>query len=86
MSILLEMGKRTARSIDGDMREVGTTKPFYLGVEVRKVAPLQQRVVAEIDPGRHILGAERHLLGLGEVSTTRSEQPADHADRENFLR
>ena len=66
MPVLLEMRHRAFGRIDRDMGEVRTAQPLDLGVEIGKVAPLQQRIVREIDARRHILGAESNLLGLGE--------------------
>ncbi len=46
--------------------EVGAPEATELRVEVREEAPLQQRIVREIE-ARHDVGrAERDLLGLGE--------------------
>src|ERR1700753_4298995 len=42
VAVLLEMRKRALRRIDGDVGEVWTSQPFQLGVEVGKVAALQQ--------------------------------------------
>ena len=66
MPILLEVGHRTARRIDRQVSKVGAAQPLELGVKVREVAPLQQRIVGEINAGRHILRAEGHLFRLGK--------------------
>src|SRR3546814_14340947 len=59
-----------------------------LGVEVREVAPLKQRVIAEVDAGRHILRAERHLFGFSEevVDDAVEHEPPDDAYWQVLLR
>ncbi len=66
VAVLLEMCERTLRRVDRHVREVRAAQPLHLRVEVGEVAALQQRVVAEVDAGRDVLGHERDLLGLGE--------------------
>ncbi len=66
VAVLLEVVHRAARGVDRDVGEVRPAQPLKLGVEVGEVAALQQGVVAEADAGDDILGAERHLFGLGE--------------------
>jgi len=66
VAILLEMRKGTLRRIDGQVGEVGPAKPFQLGVETGEVPALQQRIIAEVDARRHVLGHEADLLGLRE--------------------
>ena len=88
MAVLLEMSKRTLRRVDRNMREVGTPQAFELGIEIRKIAPLQERIVPKVDAGHDILRAEGNLLGLGEkvVDTAIEHQPADAPNRYLFLR
>ena len=49
MAVLLEMGERTFRRVDRNMGEVRAAEPLQLGVEIGKVAALQQRIVGEVD-------------------------------------
>ena len=65
----------------------GPTEPLELGIEVGEVAPLEQRVVAEVDAGHDVLGAEGDLFGLGEevVDGAVEDQPADAAHRHQLL-
>ena len=88
MAVLLEMGERAFRRIDRDVREVRTAEPLQLGIEIGKIAALQQRIVGEVDAGRHVLGHERDLLGLGEeiVRHAVEHQPADRDRRQHFFR
>src|SRR3546814_4097885 len=46
--VLLEVRHRAFGRIDRDMGEVRAAQSFDLGIEIRKIAPLQQRVVREI--------------------------------------
>src|SRR5271166_6108914 len=64
--VLLEGCEGALRCIDGQEGEVRRTEPFYLGVEVGKVAALQKRVVREVYPGQDVLCAKRDLLRLCE--------------------
>ena len=66
VAILLEVRERASRRINRDMREVRAPEPLELGVEVGKVASLQQGVVGEINAGRNVLCHERDLFRLGE--------------------
>ena len=70
------------------MREVGPTQAFELGIEIRKVAALQQWVIAEVDAWHDILGAEGDLFGFGEkvVDTSIEHQPAHFAYWKQFFR
>ena len=81
------MVERTPRRIDRQMSEVWTAKPLQLGVEVREVPSLKQRIVGEVDTRNDIAGMECDLLGLGEeiVDATVKHQPADDPDRDLFL-
>ena len=58
--------KGQLRRVDRDMREVRAAQTFDLRVEIREIAALQQRIVAEVDAGRNVLRHEGDLLGLGE--------------------
>ena len=82
------MMERTFRRVDRDMREVRAAEPLQLRVEIGEVAALQQRIVGEVDAGRHVLGHERDLLGLGEeiVGHAVEHQAADRDRRQQFLR
>ena len=55
---------------------------------IRKVASLQQRIVAEVDARRHVLRAERHLLGLGKkiVDHAVEHETAHDPHGEDFFR
>ncbi len=69
------------------MREVRATKTLELGVEVREVAALEQRVVGEVDAGDDVLRAEGDLLGLGEevVDSAVEHEAAHAANRDELL-
>src|SRR6185369_7309637 len=88
MAILLKIVERALRRIDRYVGEIRSPQALHLGIEVGKIASLQQRVVSEIDPGNNIVGAERHLLGLGEevVNATVEDEPPDPPDRHLFFR
>lgn len=87
MAILLEMREGTLRRIDGQVGEVWPAKPFQLGVEIGEVPALQQRIIAEVDARRHVLGHEGDLLGLGEevVGHAVKHQPSDRLRLQYFL-
>ena len=87
VAVLLEVGDRALRGVDREVREVRAAEALQLGVEVREVAALQQRVVGEVDAGDDVLGAERDLLGLGEEVVDRAveHEPADAAHRHQLL-
>ncbi len=76
------------RRIDRDLVEVRPAQARELGVDVGVDAPLQQRVVGEVDPRDHVGRAEGHLLGLGEevVRIAVQDQAPDRAHRHQFLR
>src|SRR5690606_15933146 len=63
-------------------------EPLQLRVEVREIAALQQRIIREVDAGRHVLRHERDLLGLGEeiVRHAVEHQAADGYRLEDFFR
>ena len=87
VAVLLEMVERTSGRIDRQMSEVRTAKPLQLGVEVREIPSLQQRIVAEVDARNDIAGVERHLLGLGEeiVDAAVQHEPPDDSNRDLLL-
>lgn len=64
MAILLEIREGTLWCIDRQMGEIRSAQAFQLGVEIGKIAALQQGVIAEINPRRNILRHECDLLGL----------------------
>ncbi len=82
MPILLQGVERAFGRVDRQIGEVRAAEPFDLGVEIGEIAPLQQRVVGEIDARRDVLGAESDLLGLGEeiVDIAVKHQPPDDSD------
>ena len=86
MPVLLEVVKRALGRVDRNVREVRPAQPLELGIEVRKVAALQQRIIAEVDARHDIVGAECDLLGLREeiIDAAVEHQPADLSDR-HFL-
>ena len=69
------------------MREVRAAEPLQLRVEIGEVAALQQRVVREVDAGRHILRHERDLFGLGKeiVGHPVKHQSPDRHRLDHFL-
>ena len=87
MPVLLEMGHRAFGRIDGDMRKVGAAQPLELRIEIGEIATLQQRIIAEVDARRHILGAESDLLGFGKeiVDHPIKHQPPDDPHRHQFF-
>ena len=68
------------------MREVRAAQPFELGIEIGKVAALEQRIVAEVDARHDIVRAKRDLLRLREeiIDASVEHQPADLSNR-HFL-
>ena len=85
--VLLEVADLGLRRVDRDMGEVRAAQPLQLRVQIGEVAPLQQRVVGEVDARHDVLRAEGHLLRLGEEVVHRAVQdhPADDADRHLLL-
>src|SRR3546814_9097930 len=59
--VLLKMMERAARRVHRQLREVRAAGPFELGVGIREVAPLEQRVVREVDARHAVLRAEGDL-------------------------
>jgi hypothetical protein len=88
MAVLLEVRKWTAWRVDWDVREVRTAESLDLRVEVRKVAPLKEGIIGEVDSRRHILCHKRDLLGLSEevIDHAIEHEPTDDTDGEYFLR
>jgi len=70
------------------MGEVRTTQSLQLRVQVREVAALQQRIVAEVDARRNVLRHERDLFGFCEkvVGHPIKNKAADRLNRQNLLR
>ena len=60
--VALVVVDRRDRRVDRDLVEVLAAEPRRLRVEVRVIAACQQRVVAEVDAGHDVAGAERDLL------------------------
>ena len=87
VAVLLEMLERAARGVDRKMGEVRPAEPLDLGVEVGKVATLQQRVIGEVNAGHDVGGAKGHLFRLGKeiVHHPVQHQTAHDPDRAVFL-
>src|SRR5690242_5582254 len=66
MAILLQCVERAFRSVDWQMREVRPAQAFELSIKIGEIPALQQRIVAEVNPGHNILRAESRLLCLRE--------------------
>ena len=60
----LEIVHRALRCVDRDLVKVRGAQPRFLGVEVGKEPPLQQRVVRKVDSRHDVGGQEGHLLGF----------------------
>lgn len=54
------------RHVDGELLEVGPAVPVQLCIEVRKQAPLKQRILGEVDAAHNVAGLEHDLLRLGK--------------------
>ena len=67
VGVALVVGERADGPVYGQFGEVGTAESAELGVEIGEVAPLQERVVGEVDTGHDVGGVEGDLLGFGEV-------------------
>ena len=87
MSVLLKVVKRALGRIDRNVSKVRAAQPLELSIEIRKVAALQQRIIAEIDARHNIVRAECNLFGLGEeiVNAAVEHQTADLANWHFFL-
>ena len=68
--------------------EVRPAEPADLGVRVRKQAPLQKRIVGEIDARNHMAGMERDLLRFGKevYGIAIEDHPPNDFDGNDFLR
>lgn len=76
------MSERAFRCIDRKVGEIRAAQPFQLGIEIGKVASLQQRVIGKINAGGHVLRHERNLFGLGEEIIRHAIQDqSPHGDR-----
>ncbi len=87
LPVALQIVERAFRLVDRDQMKVGAAQPLELRVLVREQAPLQQRIVGEVDAGHDMRGAERDLLGLGEeiVGVAVQHHAADHAQRHQLF-
>jgi hypothetical protein len=85
--VALIVVERRHRPVDRDLVEVGAAEARELGVGVREQAPLQQRIVREVDTGHHVAGMECHLLGLREeaIRVPVQGQPTDALHRDQLL-
>ena len=85
--VLLKGRERAFRRIDREMGEVRPAQSLQLGVEVREVPALQQRIVGEVDARHHVVRAERDLLGLGEevVDGPVEHETPDPTDRKDLF-
>ena len=88
MPVLLKVREGAAGRVNRQMREVGRTQAFQLGVEIGEIAALKQRIVGEVDAGDDILRAEGDLFGRGEeiVHQPVEDQAADDPHRHQLLR
>ena len=66
MTVLLKCMHRAFRRINWEISEIRSSQPFYLSIEIGKIASLKKWIVAEIDARHYVRGAKRHLFGLGE--------------------
>jgi len=87
MAILLKMPHRALGGVNGNMSKVRPAQTLELGIEVGKIAALQQRVFRLIDTAHDILGAKGHLLGLGKkvVHHPIQHQTPDDAHRHQLF-
>jgi hypothetical protein len=76
------------RCVDRDLVEVGPTEARYLRVDVGVNTAREQRIVAEVDTGDDVRGAERDLLRLGEevVRISIEHHSTDRRERNQLLR
>ena len=81
------MSKWTLRRIDWNVGKVGAAEPLELGIQVRKVPTLKQRIVRKIDSRYDVLRAKRDLLGFGEeiIDTTVEHESTDAPNRHVLL-
>ena len=68
--------------------KVGSAEPFQLGVEIRKIATLKQRIIGKIDTRRDVLRHEGNLFGLGKeiVGHAVEDEAAYRNGRQDFFR
>ena len=87
MTVLLIVTERALRCVDGQLDEIRATEPLQLRIEIREVAALQQRIVAEVDAGHDVVRAECDLLRLGEdvLHVAIEHEPADAPHRHEVL-
>ena len=88
MPVALHVGEGTFGPIDRNLVEVGRSQTRKLGIEIRKVAPVEQRIVRKINAGDEILCTKSDLLGFSEYVCWIAVQnhPADCAERYDFFR
>jgi hypothetical protein len=69
------------------MGEIGASQAFELGVEVREVTSLKQRIIGEVDSRGNVLGHEGDLFGFREeiVGHAIEHQPTDGYGRQDFF-
>src|SRR5579863_1038603 len=86
MTVLLKSMKRAFRRIDRQTREIRTSQPFKLGVQVGKITPLEQRVITEINAGHYILRTKCNLFRLRkEIVDAAVEHQPSHSPYGNLL-
>jgi hypothetical protein len=56
--VLLVMRDGTLRCVERQLREIHAAEALQLRVEIGEVAALEQRIIAEVDAGRHVLRHE----------------------------
>lgn len=88
VTIALHIGEWASRGIARLLMEVSRAEATELRIEVRKIAPVKQRIVEEVNSRHKILGAEGDLLGLGEDigGAAVERQSPKRAQRHDFLR
>ncbi len=76
------------RRVDRDLVEVRAAQTGQLGILVREVTTLQQRIVREVDARHDVRRAECDLLGFGEevVRIAVQHHLADRGQRHQFFR
>ena len=86
-AVALVVVDRCNRRVNRNLVKVRTAKTRQLGVEIRMVAPHQQRVVCEIDARNNVLRAKCHLLGFSKevVGVAVQYHPANRLDRNEFF-
>ena len=86
--IALVVRERAHRPVDRYLVKVRAAEPAQLRIGVREQAPLQQRIVREVDAGHHVPRMKRDLLGLREevVGIAVQCHPADGPHRHQLFR